>query len=305
MKTISLQSPAKINPYLKILNKRPDGFHNILGLFVAIDLFDTLTFTIGDEISMTCSGDPSMPVDSSNLIIKAANLLIKEYNVKRGVKIHLEKNIPSGAGLGGGSGNAAITLLALNRLWELNCTGTALRKLGLSLGSDVPFFMSGTQAAIGEGRGEILSSLPPFPPFWLVVVYPTVSISTRWAYREAKNILTENGQNFNLRGLYFGYLQKEMPLSSFVTNDFEEVVRTKYPEISKVKQKLLNDNADAAVMTGSGSAVIGFFKEKSRAAQWIAENKDLRTFLAQPLKMESQTFANLITQEESREYIRG
>lgn len=300
MNPITAYSPAKINISLKILNKRADGYHNLQTIFLAINLCDEIRFEPSGTIALTCKGDDKIPLGAENLIIRAAELLKKEGNITKGINIQLKKKIPMGAGLGGGSSNAATTLKVLNEAWELHYPADKLIKLGLALGSDVPFFLSGYAAAIGGGRGEQLTKLPDFPEKWMVVVYPDVSVSTSWAFQRVTNLLTQCRQNVNLESLYKAFQKGQTKLSELLYNDFEEVVFSQYPVIYKAKQALLNNHAEGAVMTGSGSAVVGFFKEEKSAEHWIDKHNHWKAFLVQPLRSPANASAENFMEEEEQ-----
>src|SRR5258706_3472799 len=179
-------SPCKVNLLLNILRKRVDGYHELETVLHPVNLFDHVQFTRGGHgIQLTCS-DPSLPVDSSNLVYRAAAAFLQQANLSEGIRIHLEKKIPLSAGLGGGSGNAAYTLLGLNELFCNLLPSSQLHSIAASLGSDIPFFLQ-TQLALATGRGEIITPLETFPALRgaaFLLIHPGFGISTAWAYRE-------------------------------------------------------------------------------------------------------------------------
>ncbi len=246
-------SPAKINIGLNIISKREDGYHNIETIFYPIKLYDKIQFFESDFFSIECN-EPSIPTDEKNLIHKARNILSKAVGKELNVKVFLEKNIPSFAGLGGGSSNAATTLIALNEIFELKLSQSDLLNLASNVGSDVPFFVL-NKPAFAEGRGEILTTLDEFTlDYKILVIVPDVKISTAWAYsnfrKSQKKIdlkLIKTKSDFDR--------YKEL-----ITNDFEEIVFQAYPIIETIKQKLLKSGSHFALLSGSGSAVYGFFK---------------------------------------------
>jgi len=186
---------AKINWDLRILGKRPDGFHELDSIMVTVSLHDRLTFSAADGIVMTCS-DPLLPTDSTNLVVKAALLLAQAAGSSRGAAIHLEKNIPAGGGMGGGSSDAASTLLGLNRYWNLNWPSSKLQPLAAELGSDVAFFLYGGWKHC-RGRGEIVKSMgesSTIPPIQLLLVVPPLHVSTPLVYKYL-NALPWDGKN--------------------------------------------------------------------------------------------------------------
>ncbi len=258
---------AKINLGLRVLRKRSDGFHDLETVFLRIRWTDTVTATAADHLSLTCS-DPALPTNESNLVMKAARLLAEEKGTAQGARLHLNKHIPYGAGLGGGSSDAAATLLLLNDLWQLNCSPNELHTLAARLGSDVPFFL-GADAAYATGRGEILTPLvdpathqPYLFPFALVVVVPPVAVSTPEAYRlvqpndhprpDLRNVVCSNDLDC---------------WNQELGNDFEAPILAQYPAIANAKQLLLDAGAGYACMSGSGSAVFGVFIHEATARQ--------------------------------------
>lgn len=264
---IILNAPAKINWSLYILNKREDGFHNIVSLLQCIDLYDTISFEESGSIELIT--DMDLPVEQ-NIIFRTAILLQKHSGMNRGVRITLEKRIPSGAGLGGGSSDAACTIIGLNKLWGLSMGIDEMKSIGAKLGSDVPFFFH-CPIAIARGRGDILTPLSISEPFALLIVKPHLSISTAWAYEELYNRrkLTKMNESINNIQLIFNSLKERnfSILSSFVQNDFEDVVIRQHPVIGTIKRRLLDAGAFLALMSGSGSTVFGLFENKDRAVE--------------------------------------
>ncbi|MCK4597491.1 4-(cytidine 5'-diphospho)-2-C-methyl-D-erythritol kinase [bacterium] len=268
METTPLLSYAKVNFGLRVLRKRPDGFHEIQTVLQTVDLCDTLNVSLiqNEEIQVLCD-HPEVPSGEQNLVHEAAQLLQREFRVRQGCRIEIVKRIPPGAGLAGGSGNAAATLVSLGRLWDLNLSKGKLLTLAARLGSDVPFFLEGG-TALAEGRGEKLTSLRMVPDFWLVIIKPDFSIATRWAYGHVKIPLTSNSLLVKLKDL------KEIvnleQLLSFLDNDLERAVAEVHPAIGELKRELLSKGALGAAMSGSGSAVFGLVKTK-KAAEKLAK----------------------------------
>lgn len=268
---IALKSPAKINWSLYVLNKRDDGYHNIISLMQCINLYDSLIFEKAEKIELF--SNMMIPVEE-NIILKAVKVLQEYTCIKKGVKITLEKKIPIGAGLGGGSSNAAYTLMGLNQLWDLKLSSSELIKLGSMIGSDVPFFFHCPMAMV-EGKGEKLTPLHIEKSYTLLLVKPLISISTAWAYREisSKNSvhkdmeLTKTAEKINNIKLLYNALKTGdiTSMKSFVKNDFEPVVIEKYPIISFIKMRMIQAGALIALMSGSGSAVFGLFDSKEKA----------------------------------------
>lgn len=260
MKFIEIKAPAKINIGLFITSKRMDGFHNLHTLFYPInDLFDILTFEPADKFEFTCS-DESLPSDETNLVVKAVRILEKIKGNPIKVKIHLDKRIPMQAGLGGGSSDAAATLISLNEMTKLNLKYDQLIELGLQLGSDVPFFIK-AKPAIGKSRGEILEFVDLDIDKPILIVNPLINISTREAFQnidpteisfDFKTVIKEGKLDFTI-------------LRKSVINDFEPYVFSKYDEINNIKETMYINGAEFSLMSGSGSTVYGIFPDYESA----------------------------------------
>lgn len=260
MKYIEIKAPAKINIGLNIVDKREDGYHNLETFFYPIcDLYDKLTFELANEFSFSQTQDASIKYQekiNSNLVVKAKELMEKITGKKLNVNIKLKKNIPIGAGLGGGSSDAAATLISLNELFGLNIQYKTLVNLALQLGSDVPFFLK-AKPAIGKSRGEVLTIKEIDLPYQIVIINPGIHISTKEAF-----------QNITPKKAKINYDDVFQSLDSFlnnkekIVNDFEEFVFTKHPEIKFIKESLIKYGSEFSLMSGSGSTVYGLFKEK-------------------------------------------
>jgi 4-diphosphocytidyl-2-C-methyl-D-erythritol kinase len=276
---MTLHAYAKINIGLHILGKRSDGFHNLESVFREIDLFDVIDLESHKTLEMT-TDSILVPVDESNLCLKTAQLLQKEQKIKDGVMIHLKKNIPIGAGLGGGSSDAAAVLRGLNKFWELKLTNEQLTDIAAQIGSDVPFFIEGGNAYAG-GRGDVLEHFTLNIPFWIAVVAPVINISTTWAYSRLK--LQRDGKSTGLRTKIGKQISNPSKLASLVQNDFEESVFKTYPEIARLKEKLKENGAVFSLMSGSGSSVFGFFEDEQKALDAISTfPKNYQTSLTAP-----------------------
>jgi len=273
---------AKINLTLAVLGRRPDGYHNVETVFQTIDLADELDFRPSAEINLTCEGLPDVS-EKDNIIWKAALSLAERTGERRGAAITLRKKIPSGAGLGGGSGNAAAALLGLRRFWNLNISDADICAIASSLGSDVPFFLMGG-AALGKGRGEILAALPDFQPEHLVVIFPGVSVSTASAYQALNLGLTSADSDPRIQ-FFLGLAKNGSSWRAGIFNDFETAILPAYPEIAEAKSFLEKRGAIAALLSGSGSSVFGFFQseESARAAAAVAGQANWRVFPAKTL----------------------
>jgi 4-diphosphocytidyl-2-C-methyl-D-erythritol kinase len=271
---ITLKAPAKINWSLYVLDRREDGYHNILSLMQRVGLYDTLILRPSSSIELF--SDLPVPAEK-NLVFRSARALQEAAGVVKGAAISLEKEIPTGAGLGGGSSDAAFTLVGLNRLWELGLDTARLREIGAKLGSDVPFFIDSC-AALVTGRGEILSPARISPGLTLLIVKPGESISTAAAYqavadeRKARNScsdLTNQEEKLNNIKLIIGALNDGSfsLLGSLLRNDFERVAIEICPVISDIKERLVGAGAAAALLSGSGSAVFGLFESRADAVK--------------------------------------
>ena len=258
MAKVEIKAPAKINIGLNIVSKRADGFHNIETIFYPISLFDNILFEKADSDSFSCN-NTSLGKERNNLIIKAKEVLEEEFRTKFPLKIVLEKNIPIGAGMGGGSSDAASALHSINILYDLNLSKEQLNNYALRLGSDVPFFLD-PRPSFASGRGEILNVLDFTIDFPILIVNPGIHISTKWAFDNIK----PRDPYLHLNHIF---QQKIIfaNLQDIITNDFEEVVFYKYPEIAQIKNDLLSRGALVSMLTGSGSTVFGIFDNETKA----------------------------------------
>lgn len=261
MDQLALKAYAKINLSLKVLDKRPDGFHDIDSIMQSVSLHDVVTLKkIHKGIKIKCAAE-DVPCDKTNTVYRAAEEMLG-LGIKSGVEINIEKNIPVGAGLAGGSADAAAVIEGINILFSLNLPREQLMKIGEKVGSDVPFCLLGGRAK-SSGRGEKIEPHEQQSNQWVVLVNPGYEVSTKWAYEEVDRVGKGNEQN-----------------------DFEVVVAKKHPEVLQIKQQLINLGAVAAQMSGSGPTMFGLFDNKEQAEKALEEliNIYLRTYLA--------TFAN-------------
>jgi len=269
--SFTLPSFAKINWSLEILGRRPDGYHQIRTLLQTISLHDDLTFSPDESLSLSCD-DPSIPLGDENLIIRAARLLRSKCGNVAGARIHLEKRIPAQGGLGGGSSNAAIALLGLNRLWKLNIAPDELHEIAAELGADVPFFLAGG-CVLAEGIGTDLIKVEDGKTHQLIIVTPNATISTAAAYAALKApALTTFGDDTILSS---SRAEADLEISRLCMsrNDFETVVFELEPEIERSKQALLNAGATSALLAGSGSSVFGIFESKEKQERAVRDMK--------------------------------
>jgi 4-diphosphocytidyl-2-C-methyl-D-erythritol kinase len=270
----TLPSFAKINWTLRILGKRDDGFHHLCTVFQTVSLHDSLTFEASDELTLTCN-IKYLPRDERNLVVKAAKILQERFGIRRGAAIHLEKRIPSPGGLGGGSSNAAVALIGLKRLWEIDCNEDDLYELANALGSDVPFFLNGG-TAIGSGRGESIEPITDLAEQFMLIVTPKVRVSTRIAFSKINvATLTNEASEHILRVCRLEAESLDLRQAVLI-NDFEESVLSAFPEIGLVKKTLLELGAVNAAMSGSGASVFAIFdKEETRQAAQKALDREV------------------------------
>jgi 4-diphosphocytidyl-2-C-methyl-D-erythritol kinase len=264
---INVPAFAKLNLGLRVHGRRPDGYHEISTVFQTVTLRDTLSFQAAADgsLKLVCS-DPSIPADDSNLILRAAKALRERFGVGRGVCVELEKMIPAGGGLGGGSADAAVTLAALTTLWEIEAGAGELAEIGARLGADVPFFLTGG-TALGTGTGTDIRPLEDAPKMHLVIVAPGVQVSTAEAYGAlGAPALTKVEPLVNLS---VSRTEADFPdsLCDVWSNDFEAVVVRLYPEIGRARERLVGSGARRVMLSGSGSSVFGVFESKGEAAR--------------------------------------
>jgi 4-diphosphocytidyl-2-C-methyl-D-erythritol kinase len=251
-------APAKVNFGLCILGKRPDGYHSIQTILQMVDLCDWLTFRAidGGAIRLTCISS-TLPTDDGNLIVRAARLLQQTFHVQQGVEITLDKHIPVAAGLGGGSSDAATTLLVLNHAWRLHCGAATLHDLAARLGSDVPFFLDGP-TALACGRGEVLSRVTPPPPLKGMLVNPGFGVSAGWAYGQLTKQSTAT--DLTMSTILEALRKHDLPLlADVMVNDLEPGVAATYPIIRRMQETLQTMGAPVTFMSGSGPTVAGLF----------------------------------------------
>lgn len=272
---MKILSPAKVNLFLHVLGKRPDGYHEIETLMCCVSLYDILhiNFTNG-ATSLTCT-DQEIPCDEKNHAIKAVNIFLGKFKKNIGVKIHIEKNIPSGAGLGGGSSNAAAVLSALNSHFGNPFSIKEMMSMGLEIGADVPFFLF-NKPALATGIGEKLEEHALKLPYKILIVYPGFSISTADVYKNLNLGLTNCKKKFKSLSL------KQEFDAQLLCNDLEHVTASIYPEINIIKEALLKQKASGVLMSGSGSSVFGLFPDSNSATNAVtvlSQNRGWRIFI--------------------------
>ena len=274
---MKLLSPAKINLFLQVKDKRPDGYHELFSLMCCVDLCDTLFLQFGLKNIRIESSHPQIPLDDTNLAYKAAAVFFKTLNITDGLKIFIDKSIPVAAGLGGGSSNAASVLKGLNRHYGYPFSRKQLMSMGLGLGADVPFFLFG-KPAIASGIGEKLKAYPGPLPFHLVVVYPGFKVSTGEVFQNLNLGLTKCEKKFKRPfSIKVGFDPR-----LHLCNDLEIVTASEYPVITTIKEQLLSRGALGTLMSGSGPSVFGLFSDfmtAEGAKQAIGENFPWDTFV--------------------------
>jgi 4-diphosphocytidyl-2-C-methyl-D-erythritol kinase len=271
MKTLTLQSPAKLNIYLKVLNKQKDGFHEIKTIFQRINLFDELVFKSNDsgKIKIQCN-HPHVPVGSKNLVSRVVRFFQEKYHISKGMDIKITKNIPVAAGLAGGSTNAATTLLAVNKLWGLKLTVSQLVTIGRTIGSDVPFFLHNCSWGLGTGRGDKIKKLDISTQLWQIIVVPKIKMYSSKVYGAMNLKLTKKGDNVNilLRNLKDA---NTLEVGQLLENDLEIPIIKLCPRLQKLKERLKLLNPQGVMISGSGPSVFGITQNEQEARQIARE----------------------------------
>jgi 4-diphosphocytidyl-2-C-methyl-D-erythritol kinase len=268
----TIVAPAKVNLILRVVGRRPDGYHLLETLMVPVSLCDEIdiraTLAGASDANVTCrvSGPAKVPGGPTNLAARAARRVVAELGVSARVAIHLRKHIPAGAGLGGGSSDAAAVLAALPPILGGRIGRDRLRAIAAELGADVPFFLD-CRPAWATGIGEILSPLASFPRLDLVVAVPRRRVETAWAYANALPPLALLMTRKSGRSRAIGLRPSAKSLSLRVSNDFERGVEAVVPDVARLRRRLAALGARAAVMSGSGSAVVGIFASRAEAEQ--------------------------------------
>ena len=278
-----IRAPAKVNLWLRVVGKRDDGYHLIDSLMVPVGLYDEIEIIRGKRskgiLTVTCD-DPGVPSGEKNLAYRAASLLLGQKGVQDAVHIHIRKRIPVGGGLGGGSSDAAATLLGLNRLFHLGCRRREILSLASGLGADVPFFIYGRPAR-ARGIGDLVKPLDLFPRLWIVILYPGFPVSTRWVYHNLE--LTNSTENISIKSS----LRDHKKLVRLLVNDLEKVTIRRYPRIGLLKERLVQEGAVGALMAGSGSSAFGIFSSGQSARKALRrlrkEERGVRAYLARSL----------------------
>ncbi len=256
-------APAKVNLFLEVVGKREDGYHELETVMQEIDLVDNLTFKETEKgVSLECD-DKSIPCGEGNLVSKAANLIIQECGIKKGVNISLQKNIPVGAGLGGGSSDAAVTLKALNLLWKTGLSDEKLMAFAAKLGSDVAFFLQG-KTSLCKGRGEKVYPIKVRNKLDFLVIFPNIRIDTITIYKNLKIALTKNRKDvsFFLDVIEHGDAKS---VGKVLFNRLEEPVFSLYPNLLQLKSFLKQFDFCGLLVSGSGSSIVGLCSSREQA----------------------------------------
>ena len=271
-------SYSKVNIGLKVLNRRHDGYHNIYTIFQELNFGDSIYIKKRDYGCKIISNVDWIPTDKSNLCFKAYNEIKKEFSRVEGIQIQINKKIPIGSGLGGGSANAAAVLKGIKNIYKLNANESKLEEIGGKIGADVPFFIRG-KTQLGEGVGDKLTQLPKALIGTYLLVIPKIFISTKWAYSVIKNKLNDQ----NKKAKFSSFLNEDYSSLQIFENDFEQIVIPAYPEIGAIKIKLLKLGARFSSLSGSGSTVYGVFDDEASAKEAeLLFNSSHQTFLAKP-----------------------
>ena len=277
MSKLILKSHAKLNLFLEVLRKRPDHYHDIRTLFERIDLSDTLTLTSRPDkkIRISCP-DPLVPKDHRNLCFKSARLLQDKFKVASGVDIAIDKRIPVGAGLGGGSANAAGVFLGLNRFWKLKASRETLVSLSQGIGCDIPFFIHEVPFALGSERGDCIRPYDALRGlrFWHIIVVPKIHVSTSLIYKKWDTYSTLTKTQLNVNILLSALKKKGIPeAGKFLWNSLEPLTLRFYPQVRRIKEALTALGIKAILMSGSGPAVFGIVSSRKEA---VSLGKELK-----------------------------
>lgn len=274
-----VDSPAKVNLYLKVLSKRPDGYHNILSIVDPVSIFDRIYIEELEEDKIIVEDDKKvLPAGNANTVFRAAGLLKEKYNIKKGLMINITKNIPIGSGLGGPSSNAATTIKALIDLWDIKINRDELFELSKTIGADCPLFIYG-KSCIMKGIGDLISPIE-LPRIYYLIVYPNTPLSTKDVYGSLKIVLTKKENDIKLRDKF----KTIHDVAYILDNDLEKAAIAMLPLIKNLKERLLEAGAVGAMMSGSGSSVFGVFESEKQAERASNSVKDLGSvFIAQSI----------------------
>lgn len=287
MKIVKCKAPAKINYRLDVVNKRSDGYHELRMINSAVTLYDDIEIELIERgIIVECENDDSVPSGENNIVYQVAKEILAYSNKNIGVKIKIKKNIPSAAGMGGGSSNAAAVLMELNQMLKINLSKDKLIKIGVRFGADVPFFI--LQApAVAEGVGEKLQKIKKMPKLPMVLVSPNLKVPTKWAFERYETLesapCVDGEDSVGEEGIPLQFTTKKSVVR-FLNNDLERVTMEKYPALKNIKEALNKLGALASQMTGSGPTVFGIFPNQEAAQEAcdrLSKIKDCRVFLVE------------------------
>lgn len=283
-KCVRLSAFAKVNLQLRVLGRRPDGYHELRTIFQAISLHDTVTLSFSSRPGIRLAiDDPSLPAGPENLVYRAIDAIGCELGLRRGIDAELEKRIPVGRGLGGGSSDAAAALIGILRLTRKKLPLPKLTEIAASLGADVPFFLFGGRA-LGVNRGDEVYPLPDIPRRSIVVVSPrAIAVSTKDAYEWLSAELTNRAKPPNI----WGFCTLCWGPPGQLSNDFEGPVFRRYPELRNIRDGLLRAGAVEAALAGSGSAVFGVFRSPAQARRAARRFTEDSAFVAETLSRET------------------
>ena len=284
-------TPAKLNVRLKVMGRRPDGYHELMSIMVPVGLYDRIHLKVTSQkgIKISCSG-LSAPADETNLACRAAEAFFANAGIDQGVSIGLTKNIPVAAGLGGGSSDAACVLKALNQTYSSPLSARELAEAALGLGADVPFFLTG-RPCIAAGVGELLQPIEDWPEFWYIIIAPPIQVSTSWVYGRLDAPLWNGSSELELTNEAYQYIiihlkKRPFVIGPMLDNDLERITAARFPVIGRIKRVLIEAGAEGALMSGSGPSVFGVFRSKDKALQAkeaLATRNPGEVFLAQGL----------------------
>lgn len=285
MKIIKLKAPAKINVRLDVLGKRQDGYHDLRMINTAVSIFDDIECELIERgIVVECENDVAVPNGEKNIVYGVAKEILAYSNKNVGVKIKINKNIPSAAGMGGGSSNAASVLMGLNEMLRINLTKAKLMDIGLRFGADVPFFIS-QSPAIATGVGEQITRIKKMPKLPLVIVSPNIKVSTKWVFDKVEASNDNEPRELPVNGEIPVQFATKKAIIRYLNNDLETVTTKMYPVVNDIKAILKKAGALACQMTGSGPSVFGIFssKETAEAASRKVGSaiQDCRVFVAE------------------------
>ncbi|MEA1965286.1 MAG: 4-(cytidine 5'-diphospho)-2-C-methyl-D-erythritol kinase [Candidatus Aerophobetes bacterium] len=280
-KELTIRAAGKINLYLNVLGRYEDGYHEIESIMQSVSLSDRITLRPINKGIRLISNNPEIPLDEKNLSWRAANLFFQRTKIKEGLEIEIYKIIPLGAGLGGGSTDAAATLVGMDKLFQTKVSSSDLLKWANELGKDTPFCLKGGTALV-KGKGENLTSLPSIKGGWIILLYPKILISTSWVYERVKIELTKKRLNVKLLNKL---IEKEglRGLVPLLYNRLEEVVMEEFPLIKEIKREMLSMGAKGSLMAGSGSTIFAIVENREKA-KYISHKLQNRgkVYLVQP-----------------------